>query len=90
MTLGPRLVWTSWIGSRASITACEFIRQTDTSPQSQESAASWLHDLLYVETRQGHNGHEPYAYLKDVLERLPSQPASALRDLLPYHWTPAG
>jgi len=34
------------------------------------------------------NGHEPYAYLKDVLERLPSQPASALRDLLPYHWKP--
>lgn len=35
------------------------------------------------------NGHEPYEYLKDVLERLPTQPASALADLLPYRWTPA-
>ena len=35
------------------------------------------------------NGHEPYAYLKDVLERLPTQPASALADLLPYRWKPA-
>lgn len=34
------------------------------------------------------NGHEPYTYLKDVLQRLPTQPASALRDLPPYHWTP--
>ena len=34
------------------------------------------------------NGHEPYAYLKDVLERLPTQHASALADLLPYRWKP--
>ena len=24
------------------------------------------------------NGHEPYAYLKDVLDQLPTRPASAL------------
>ncbi len=36
----------------------------------------------------GGNGHEPYAYLKDVLERLPTQPASALDELLPYRWKP--
>jgi len=35
------------------------------------------------------NGHEPYAYLKDVLERLPTQPSSAVHDLLPYRWQPA-
>nr|WP_243748499.1 IS66 family transposase [Roseateles toxinivorans] len=35
------------------------------------------------------NGHEPYAYLKDVLERLPTQPASALAELLPYRWKPS-
>jgi transposase len=32
------------------------------------------------------NGHDPYHYLKDVLERLPTQPASRLEDLLPYRW----
>jgi transposase len=33
------------------------------------------------------NGHEPYAYLKDVLERLPTQPASRIDELLPHRWT---
>ena len=32
------------------------------------------------------NGHDPYAYLKDVLERLPTQRASRIDELLPYHW----
>ena len=32
------------------------------------------------------NGHDPYAYLKDVLTRLPTQKASALAELLPHNW----
>ncbi len=32
------------------------------------------------------NGHDPYAYLKDVLARLPAQPASRIEELLPHHW----
>lgn len=35
------------------------------------------------------NGHEPYAYLKDVLERLPTHPASRIDELLPHRWSPA-
>jgi transposase len=35
------------------------------------------------------NGHEPHAYLKDVLERLPTLPASRIDELLPYNWQPA-
>jgi transposase len=34
------------------------------------------------------NGHDPYAYLKDILERLPIQPASRLEELLPHRWQP--
>ncbi len=34
------------------------------------------------------NGHEPFAYLKDVLERLPTQPNSRIAELLPHRWTP--
>ena len=34
------------------------------------------------------NGHEPLAYLKDVLTRLPTQPASRVCQLLPHHWQP--
>jgi transposase len=32
------------------------------------------------------NGHEPHVYLKDVLERLPTQPASRIGELLPHRW----
>jgi transposase len=32
------------------------------------------------------NGHDPYRYLKDVLERLPTQRASRLEELLPHRW----
>jgi transposase len=34
------------------------------------------------------NGHDPYAYLKDVLMRLPAQWASEIDQLLPYRWQP--
>jgi transposase len=34
------------------------------------------------------NGHDPYRYLKDVLERLPTQSASRLEELLPHRWQP--
>ena len=35
------------------------------------------------------NGHDPYAYLKDVLTRLPTQPAGRIEELLPHRWRPA-
>jgi transposase len=34
------------------------------------------------------NGLEPYAYLKDVLTRLPTQPAAQIEALLPHRWCP--
>jgi transposase len=34
------------------------------------------------------NGHGPYLYLKDVLERLPTQPARRIEELLPHQWQP--
>jgi len=34
------------------------------------------------------NGHDPHAYLRDVLERLPSHPASRIEELLPHRWQP--
>ncbi len=35
------------------------------------------------------NGHDPYAYLKDVLTHLPTQRASEIDQLLPHKWMPA-
>ena len=34
------------------------------------------------------NGHDPYAYLKDVLARLPTQKNSRIEELLPQNWAP--
>ncbi len=34
------------------------------------------------------NGLEPYAYLKDVLTRLPGQRMDRLDELLPMNWKP--
>ncbi len=35
------------------------------------------------------NGHDAYAYMKDILERLPSQRASRIGELFPHRWVPA-
>jgi transposase len=35
------------------------------------------------------NGLEPYAYLRGILERLPTQPASRIAELLPHNWQPS-
>jgi len=34
------------------------------------------------------NGQDRYAYLKDILTRNPTQPASRLDELLPHLWQP--
>lgn len=34
------------------------------------------------------HGHDPYAYLRDVLERLPNHLHSRLDELLPHRWQP--
>jgi transposase len=34
------------------------------------------------------NGHDPYAYLKDVLARLPTHKNSQIEQLLPHRWQP--
>jgi transposase len=46
--------------------------------------------ILYtlIESAKRH-GHEPYAYLRDVLDRLPSTTTSGLEALLPVNWQPS-
>lgn len=34
------------------------------------------------------NGHDPWAYLRDVLQRLPTQLNSRIEELLPHRWRP--
>ncbi len=35
------------------------------------------------------HGRDPYAYIKDVLTRLPLKPNSRIQELLPHRWQPA-
>jgi len=35
------------------------------------------------------NGHDMYAYITDVLTRLPTQKNSQIAELLPHRWQPA-
>ncbi|WP_422085112.1 IS66 family transposase [Variovorax sp.] len=35
------------------------------------------------------NGHDPWAYLRDVLARLPTQLNSRIEELLPHRWQPS-
>lgn len=35
------------------------------------------------------NGHDAWAYLRDILTKLPTWPNSRLHELLPHRWTPA-
>ncbi|WP_371972157.1 transposase domain-containing protein, partial [Acinetobacter sp. AL9] len=34
------------------------------------------------------NGLDPYAYLSDVLKRLPTHKATQIEELLPHRWKP--
>jgi transposase len=34
------------------------------------------------------NGHDPYAYMKDILRLLPTHKMSAICELLPHRWQP--
>lgn len=58
-----------------------FIGREDTGERSA---------ILYtlIESAKRH-GHEPYAYLKDILERLPSMKRSGIDQLLPRNWSEA-
>jgi transposase len=52
------------------------------SPQGGQTAALLM---SFTSTCQ-RLGVEPWAYLQDLLARLPTTPAGQLRDLLPEHW----
>ena len=34
------------------------------------------------------HGHDPWVYLRDVLERLLEHPSHRIDELLPHRWTP--
>jgi hypothetical protein len=44
---------------------------------------------LLISTAEAHaSSTPPYAYIKDVMTRLPTQKASQIEELLPHRWQP--
>jgi hypothetical protein len=63
--------------------------RTTCSPDPTGGAARWAVVASLLATAKLNNV-EPFAYLKDVLERMSNgHPMSKLDDLLPWNWTPS-
>jgi len=52
---------------------------------SQQAGERAANIMSLIETAKLH-GHDPWAYLKDVFERLPTLKNSKLESILPHHW----
>ncbi len=53
-----------------------------------EEGARWAATIYSLVASAANCGHNPFEYLKDVLQRLPDQPLSCLDELLPMNWKP--
>ena len=53
-----------------------------------ESAGRRAAAIMSLIATAKNNGHDPHAYLKDVLTRLPTHPNSRIGELLPHRWQP--
>ena len=53
-----------------------------------ENGGKTMAVLFSVVSSCQRHGHDPFAYLRDVLERLPALPKEQLAELLPDRWTP--
>jgi transposase len=53
-----------------------------------ENGGKTMAILLSVVSSCQRHGHDPFAYLRDVLTRLPNHPDGRLEELLPNRWTP--
>ena len=64
-------------------------RKNSLFPGSEGGGNRWAVIASLVETCKL-NGVEPYAYLRDILERMVNgYPANRLQDLLPWNWKPS-
>jgi transposase len=54
-----------------------------------ENGGKTMAVLFSVVSSCQRHGHDPFVYLRDVLERLPNLPQDRLADLLPDRWSPS-
>jgi hypothetical protein len=53
-----------------------------------ENGGKTMAILFSVVSSCQRHGHDPFVYLRDVLERLPGLPKERLAELLPDRWSP--
>ena len=53
-----------------------------------ESGGKTMAVLFSLVSSCQRHGHDPFVYLRDVLERLPDHPQDCLAELLPDRWSP--
>jgi len=53
-----------------------------------ENSGKTMAVLFSVVSSCQRNGHDPFAYLRDVLTRIADLPKECLADLLPDRWSP--
>lgn len=58
-------------------------------PQLRRTKVAWQRDQGIIESAKL-NGHDPWTYLKDVFEWLPTLKQRNLAQLLPRNWQPPG
>src|SRR5262249_9937471 len=81
--------WTCWRGGHAELPSGRLLRAQKLvdhrlAPRRQTAAV-----LFSLPSTCPRFGGEPWAYLQDVLGRLPSHPAERLAELLPDEWARA-
>ena len=85
----------------ASVTAGNFRPSHDSEPPWAIGRKNWLFAgtllagqcaaaIMSLIQSAKLNGHDPYAYLQDVLTRLPTRKARDIDQLLPHLWVPGG
>jgi hypothetical protein len=80
--LGP-----SWNRVDPDQRLCWLLDAVSNGPGGHLSVTVRARTFSLVSSCQRH-GHDPFAYLRDVLTRLLDQPKERLADLLPDRWTP--
>src|SRR5450631_3008039 len=79
-----KIVRTPSLGRVEPLGSLQYLKQFAGSLRAGQRAAV----IMSLIQSAKFNGHDPYRYLKDILERLSSQPVSRLEELLPHHWRP--
>ena len=55
--------------------------------KARDAALRWFKSYESIQSAKL-NGHDPYRYLADILERLPTLPAGRIKETLPQVWRP--